>query len=821
MSIRDKGGTPYISVFDGLNQALSSQSIIDVFVVQGLVLPVDAEKIKLRYKNNLAIERFLLSNRLISREAINKAYSIILKLPFVGLGNLSIPKEITSLIPEKLEKKYLVLPFSKRGDVLNIAVGNPGELFLGANNDIKSLIEAKNLHLELFISTPEDILKAIPAKNGDKNKIQLEQGNLPVIFLRNRNVNIKYLRLLPLEFIEKNRVVIFDRVNGKRYRIAEEDPYSKKTKEIIDYLKQNNNLDLEEFTTSSEDIDYLIGLYKNSSKEKLEDPEELVEVKGSAEAGIKGIMDSLASDSKPGLTIEKTEKSQGDKITKVDDAKPSMFGGVKTKGEEEAALIKAAEDEDRDIGKLLGEDIKTVDQLKEIIKEKSVPKLVAGIVSYALSLGSSDIHVEPEAKRVRVRFRVDGVLKDILELPTEYEAQVSSRIKILGTMKLDETRIPQDGRFSVGFKDREVDVRVSVLPTVYGEKTVMRILDKSQGILSLEDLGFVGSAFRIIMEQIKQPYGIILATGPTGSGKSTTLYAILNRINKPGVNVVTLEDPVEYEIAGVNQCQIRPKIGFTFAEGLRSILRQDPNIIMVGEVRDSDTAGMATHAALTGHLVLTTLHTNDAASALPRLINMGIEPFLITSSINLIVAQRLVRRICPKCREKADIPPALKEGIKKELDLIPKNNKEDRDRFRGEIQFFRGRGCSECTEGFKGRLGIYELLVMNDEIEGLAVSRRPASEIQAAAIKSGMLTMKQDGILKALDGLTTIDEILMATGEVGVGQVAGKMSDNDGKEQKKQSMISVGDSLMDREPRKEETNEKKISSEIKAPNPDF
>lgn len=820
MSIRDKGVTPDISVFEGLNQALSSQSIIDVFVVQGLILPVDAEKIKSRYKNNLAIERFLLSNRLISREAINKAYSIILKLPFIGLGNLSIPIEILGLIPKKLEKKYFVLPFAKKGSILNVAIGKPGELFLGANNDIKSLIGSKNLHLEFFISTPEDVLRALSSSGGEKNNVQLEQGNLPVIFLRNRNVDMKYLQLLPLNFIEKNRLAIFDRVNDKRYRIAEEDPYNKKTKEIVEYLKKNNNLDFEEFATSGEDIKYLISLYKSSVKSVAEESEESVEIKGSAEAGIKGIMDSLASDNKPGLTIEKTEKYSGDKATKVENAKSSMFGGVKTKGEEEAALIKAAEDEDRDIGKLLGHDIKNIDQLKEIVKEKSIPKLVAGIISYALALGSSDIHIEPESKRIRVRFRVDGVLKDILALPTEYEAQVSSRIKILGTMKLDETRIPQDGRFSVGFKDREVDVRVSVLPTVYGEKTVMRILDKSQGILSLEDLGFVGSAFRIVMEQIKQPYGIILATGPTGSGKSTTLYAILNRINKPGVNVVTLEDPVEYEIAGVNQCQIRPKIGFTFAEGLRSILRQDPNIIMVGEVRDSDTAGMATHAALTGHLVLTTLHTNDAASALPRLINMGIEPFLITSSINLIIAQRLVRRICPKCREKADIPPALKEGIKKELDLIPKNNKEDRDRFRGEIQFFRGRGCSECTEGFKGRLGIYELLVMNDEIESLAVSRRPAFEIQTAAIKSGMLTMKQDGILKALDGLTTIDEILMATGEVGVGQVAGKMSDGD-KEEKKQSMISVGDSSMDREPRKEETIEKKMSNQIKASNPDF
>jgi len=296
----------------------------------------------------------------------------------------------------------------------------------------------------------------------------------------------------------------------------------------------------------------------------------------------------------------------------------------------------------------------------------------------------------------------------------------------------------------------------------------MRILDKSQGILSLEDLGFVGSAFNIVMEEIKKPYGVILATGPTGSGKSTTLYAILNRLNQPGVNVVTLEDPVEYEIPGVNQCQIRPKIGFSFADGLRSILRQDPNIIMVGEVRDADTAGMATHAALTGHLVLTTLHTNDAASALPRLINMGVEPFLITSSINLIIAQRLVRRICVKCREKVDIPPALLEAVKKEIETIPKIDKDDLLRVKKEIQFYRGKGCSECTEGFRGRLGVYELLVMNDQIEGLAVARRPASEIKESAIKNGMLTMRQDGILKALDGLTTIDEVLLVTGEIDI-----------------------------------------------------
>ena len=763
------------SQFGGLYQALSSQSIIDVFVVQGLILPGDGEKIKSKYQNNLAIERFLLSNKLVSREAINKSYSIILKLPFVGLGNLAIPDETLNLIPNKTAKRFTVVPFAVKGNTINLAIGNPGEVFLPQNRSIEELFGSKGMKIELFVTTPEDILRVFNRKKESSGQVLLNQGGLPVIFLRNRNVDQKNLQLLPLEFILKNRLAIFDHVKDKSFRIAEEDPYSPKTRQIVEYLKKNNNLDLEEFSTSKDDIDYLISLYqKNTGAKPAEiQPEKKEEKK--QDGAFSGIVNSLISDDKPGLTIEKQSDAgqvQAEDGKNLSQTAENDGDGKKTKEDEvryEMEQSKRTEAEDRDIGKLLGKDVKTIDELKEIAKENSVPKLVAAVISYALSLGSSDIHVEPEAKRLRVRFRVDGILKDIIQLPTDFEAQITSRVKILALMKLDETRIPQDGRFSVNFMGREVDVRVSMLPTVFGEKTVMRILDKSQGILSLEDLGFVGSAFKIIMEQIKQPYGIILATGPTGSGKSTTLYAILNRINQPGVNVVTLEDPVEYDMPGVNQCQIKPKIGFTFAEGLRSILRQDPNIIMVGEVRDSDTASMATHAALTGHLVLTTLHTNDAASALPRLINMGVEPFLITSSINLIVAQRLVRRICPKCREKSDIPPALKESMEQELKDIPKISKEDAARIK-PIQFFRGRGCSECTEGFKGRVGLYELLVMNDNIESIAVSRRPASEIKAAAIKAGMLTMKQDGILKALEGLTTIDEVLLATGEVGAGE---------------------------------------------------
>lgn len=771
--------------FDGLLEALSSQSIVDVFVVQGLILPADGEKIKAKYKNNLAIERFLLANKLISREAINKAYSIILKLPFIALQNLAIPKEVLDILPEKVGRKFVAIPFAKKNQAINLAVGNPGDLFTVQNQGLEEIFTSKGFSVELFVSTPKDILEAWSrAKDGDKS-VGLSKTNLPVIFLRNRNIDKKFLHLLPLEFILKNRLAIFDKTGEKNYRIALEDSYSPNSRRIVEYLKNNNNIELEEFSTSRDDIDYLISLYDAQVSKSSGDFESgLKESKAKQQAGaFSGIIDSLVSDRTPGLLTEETISHQSENnIESSSNKENSVVAPENTDDRSEEAKIeiesaKIEEEKERDIGKLLGKDIKSLEELKQIAEEKSIPKLVAAIISYALFLGSSDIHIEPEAKRLRIRFRIDGVLRDIIQLQRELASQIVSRVKILGLMKLDETRIPQDGRFSVNFMDREVDVRVSVLPTVFGEKTVMRILDKSQGILSLEDLGFVGSAFRIVMEQIKQPHGIILATGPTGSGKSTTLYAILNRLNQPGVNVVTIEDPVEYEVPGVNQCQIKPKIGFTFAEGLRSILRQDPNIIMVGEVRDSDTASMATHAALTGHLVLTTLHTNDAASALPRLINMGIEPFLITSSVNLIIAQRLVRRICTKCREKVDIPPALLSAVKQEIAAIPKGNKEDLSRVK-EVQFYRGRGCSECTEGYKGRLGIYELLVMNDEIENLAVSKRPASEIKDSATKSGMLTMKQDGLLKAIDGLTTVDEVLLATGELGVGEAAVSASKN-------------------------------------------
>ena len=303
-----------------------------------------------------------------------------------------------------------------------------------------------------------------------------------------------------------------------------------------------------------------------------------------------------------------------------------------------------------DIGRLLKEDIKSLGGLEDIIKKGSVPMIVAAVVNFALSRRASDVHIQPTEKNIRLRYRIDGVLNDIVNIPLDIHPAIISRIKILSKLRIDEKRIPQDGRFEVVFGKRSVDIRVSTLPTTHGEKMVLRLLDTSSGTFSLDDLGLRGEGFKKFVKSITKPYGMIIACGPTGSGKTTTLYAALNYINKPGVNIVTLEDPVEYEVDGISQSQAKPDIGYDFADGLRSVLRQDPDIIMVGEIRDKDTAGMAVQSSLTGHLVFSSLHTNDSSGGIPRMINMGIEPFLIISAVNIFIAQRLVRKICPNCK---------------------------------------------------------------------------------------------------------------------------------------------------------------------------
>jgi len=407
-------------------------------------------------------------------------------------------------------------------------------------------------------------------------------------------------------------------------------------------------------------------------------------------------------------------------------------------------------------------------EIKSISDEAPVTKIVNIIISHAIEGRASDIHVEPNENELKVRYRLDGILHNSLILPKKISSAVISRIKILSNLKIDETRKPQDGRFRFSFSidgsaEKSVDLRVSTFPTVNGEKVVMRILDTSQDIGNLESLGIWKKGLDTVNENISKPFGILLVTGPTGSGKSTTLYAMLKILNKEGVNIVTLEDPVEYFMAGINQSQVQPEIGYTFSSGLRSILRQDPDVIMVGEIRDKETAELATHAALTGHLVLSTLHTNNAIGVIPRLIDMGIEPFLISSSLNVAIGQRLVRKICKHCKE--EIKPSLKmeELIKKELEEIPDDQKKDLN-LGGRIKLFRGRGCDECKQsGTSGRMGIYEVLSMTQEMEEIMSSKITENDIAKEAKKQGMITMKQDGIMKALLGLTTIEEVLRTT----------------------------------------------------------
>lgn len=488
----------------------------------------------------------------------------------------------------------------------------------------------------------------------------------------------------------------------------------------------------------------------------------------------------------------------------------------------------------------------------EIAEDGPIAKTVNIVLEYAVKSRASDIHIEPRENIVQIRYRIDGVLRESMTLPRQIQAAVVSRIKILSNLKIDEHRIPQDGRFKVAVGSKTVAIRVSTLPVMDGEKVVMRILDESARAATLEELGFTGHALKTIRVNLKKPHGMTLVTGPTGSGKSTTLYSILSLMNTPGVNISTVEDPVEYRIAGVNQTQVNPKAGMSFASGLRALLRQDPNIIMVGEIRDSETANLGVQAALTGHVVLSTLHTNNAATTLPRLLDMNIEPFLIASTVNTVIGQRLVRKLCFKCRKAYSPTPSDIEELKKSFDIegaltIIKDDQPDhsspshtikkstaainqdviikdnpgtddkksiieridsdpniinhkldpntikkvdgkakpsdkekivapdtntgassanKNASADKLVLYHATGCAECDQsGYQGRLGIYEILEVNEATRPLITAKATSDDIQAAAIKSGMLTMQQDGFVKALRGHTTVEEILRVTRE--------------------------------------------------------
>ena len=428
------------------------------------------------------------------------------------------------------------------------------------------------------------------------------------------------------------------------------------------------------------------------------------------------------------------------------------------------ALQEVEKKEKEDVRKKISSVVdKPVDQ--KIVDEAPISKIVDVVLRHAIEGRASDIHIEPTEDDLRVRYRIDGVLHSSLILPKTVHSAIVSRVKILSNLKIDEQRLPQDGRFHISLDGKPIDFRVSTFPTVIGEKVVLRILDKSTGAPTLEQLGITGHQQEIVLDSIKKPHGMFLMTGPTGSGKSTTLYSILSMLNQPGVNIVTLEDPVEYFMDGVNQAQIRPEIGLTFASGLRSILRQDPNIIMVGEVRDKETAELAVNSALTGHLVFSTLHTNSATGAIPRLIDMGIEPFLLTASLNLLAAQRLVRKVCDKCSAPVKPAPGIEDTVRKELSGL--DNDEVKQFDLNNIKLFAGKGCPVCgNTGYKGRIGIYEILSISKKIQDMINARTPAVKIEEYAVKEeGMLLMRQDGMIKALKGLTTVEEVVRVTKE--------------------------------------------------------
>jgi general secretion pathway protein E len=411
--------------------------------------------------------------------------------------------------------------------------------------------------------------------------------------------------------------------------------------------------------------------------------------------------------------------------------------------------------EGEDLGAIANE-IEETDDLLDLASEAPVIRLVNSILTQAVRARASDVHIEPFERELKVRYRIDGLLYNTLTPPRRLQAAISSRIKVMANLNIAERRLPQDGRIRIRVGEKDVDIRVSVVPTAYGERIVLRLLDKTSVLLGLEEIGMGEEAYVKYSRLIKRSNGIILVTGPTGSGKTTTLYGTLNKINAPELNIITIEDPIEYQLGGIGQIQVNPRIDLTFANGLRSILRQDPDIIMVGEIRDRETAEIAIQASLTGHLVFSTLHTNDASGAVTRLLDMGVEAFLVSSSVLAIVAQRLVRVICKDCRESFRPDPSLV----KEIGL----DRASETPFEGF--FYRGTGCPACFQtGFRGRSGIYEVLVIDDNIRSLIMSGADSSVIKRQAVEQGMTTLLRDGLLKIVKGVTTVDEVLRVTQE--------------------------------------------------------
>jgi len=613
-------------------------------------------------------------------------------------------------------------------------------------------VEKENLSIENFLEQ----------KGIDRGKIQkakADQKGLELVDLSKYEISQQVVERIPYDIASKHQLVAYDEIGDRILKVASLDPSSKAVDDVVNFAQTKKGIDIKLALTTPENIDLVLKKYPQRQEQKKEigEGEQTKEVKFNKKKKDYDIRPDQSHNSdrtnQEDLSILPEEKS----IPKIRQESDQL----------EVSVVDSSQKELKGrITSLIQRKVNSEKELDQIINKGSVPRIVAGIVNFALSKRASDVHIQPTDKDSLLRYRIDGVLNNITKVPRELHSAIISRIKILSKLRIDEKRVPQDGRFEVDFENREIDLRVSTMPTTNNEKVVLRLLDKSRKDFNLEDLGLKGSSYNKLVKNIEKPYGMIVATGPTGSGKSTTLYAAMSKINQPKINIITLEDPIEYELNGVSQSQARPDIGYSFANGLRSVLRQDPDVIMVGEIRDKETAEMAIHAALTGHLLFTTLHTNDAAGAIPRLIDMGIEPFLISSASNVFLAQRLVRRVCPDCKQKdPNFNSEAKKKIKSILSDLPESEK-DAVPSEKDWQIYRGKGCSKCYQGYRGRIGIFEVLQIDEKIRSMIHEDVSIGQIRKQAIKDGMVTMEQDGVIKVLKGQTTLEEIFRVTGVV-------------------------------------------------------
>ncbi len=560
----------------------------------------------------------------------------------------------------------------------------------------------------------EIILKKKLISQEELNKLKAYILGIPFVDLKESEIDIDVLKIIPESMARQYNAIAFDK-SGNQLKVAMLDPNDL---QFLDFIGKKTSLKIIPCFTDKDGIKRALQLFQKSLKAEF-----------------------------------------GDIVKEV--------GGVEEDdGIDEKLIIKSGEDDKEEM----------ID-LKKAAEDLPVVKIVDTLLKHAILQSASDIHIEPEEKDVVIRYRVDGVLHDAMTLPKIILSGIVARIKILSNLKIDEHRLPQDGRFKVETSDYKIAFRVSIIPVFDGEKIVMRLLSESSGVLSLKQIGFRGRDLEVIQNEVKKPNGMILVVGPTGSGKTTTLYTILGILNTTEVNISTLEDPVEYRMPRINQSQINTKINFTFASGLRSLLRQDPDIIMVGEIRDGETAELAVHAALTGHLVLSTLHTNSSAGTLPRITDMGIEPFLIASTANVIVSQRLVRKICSECKKEYVLDKDTYNSLSQNFDVdlmaeifrkekIVKKEYKSNEEMWLDLKFFKGEGCDKCRkEGYKGRIGVFEVLEISDKIAKLINNRAIVSEIEEEGIKEGMTTMIEDGFIKAAQGITTIEEVMRVTKE--------------------------------------------------------